>query len=217
VTWLKACVVLLALANAGYFLWARGVGSPEPADGAALPAAAPSLRLVSEGPGTPGLPAAPMPAAGPAGSQGAAPDASGAPTLAPIPAPASVDAAATPGGQDLRPAAPGAAPLTAAKRCITVGPFADVSAAFHAAATLRAAGYTPRERIAEGEQARDAPAQQLGLDSGIADRTSAGNVYWVDVDLKPTDGLVNPADLQAESGRIVRLEVKPCPRPTQTP
>ncbi len=62
-------------------------------------------------------------------------------------------------------------------------------------------------------QARVTQVQALGLNPGIADRKRTGDVYWVDVDLKPTDGLFNPADLQGESGRIVRLEVKACPVP----
>jgi hypothetical protein len=60
-------------------------------------------------------------------------------------------------------------------------------------------------------QARIAQAQALGLNPGIADRKRTGNVYWIDIDLKPTDSLLNPADLQGEAGRIVRLEVKGCP------
>jgi hypothetical protein len=159
--------------------------------------------------------------------------------------------------------------LTDLKRCITVGPFSDVSEAAHAAATLRTGGYQPRQRVAEGEiwagvwvylplpatpaagdqvraklkaggiddalempgpndkpvislglfseprraEARVAQAQALGLNPGIADRKRTGDVYWVDVDLKPTDGMLNPADLQGETGRIVRLEVKACPVP----
>jgi hypothetical protein len=157
--------------------------------------------------------------------------------------------------------------LTNVKRCISVGPFRDVSEAAHAAATLRGSGYDPRQRVADGEvwagvwvylplppsranseqllsklkaggiddalempgpndgsvislglyseakraQARVAQAQALGFNPGIADRKRTGNVYWIDVDLKPTDSLLNPADLQGESGRIVRLEVKGCP------
>jgi len=60
-------------------------------------------------------------------------------------------------------------------------------------------------------QTRVAQAQALGFNPGIADRKRNGNVYWIDIDLKPTDGLLNPSDLQGESGRIVRLEVKGCP------
>jgi hypothetical protein len=60
-------------------------------------------------------------------------------------------------------------------------------------------------------QSRVAQAQSLGLNPGLADRKRTGNVYWIDIDLKPTDRLLNPADLQAESGRISRLEIKACP------
>ena len=60
-------------------------------------------------------------------------------------------------------------------------------------------------------QARVAQVQALQLNPAIADRKRNGNVYWIDIDLKPTDGLLNPADLQGDAGRIVRLEVKGCP------
>jgi hypothetical protein len=157
--------------------------------------------------------------------------------------------------------------LTNVRRCISVGPFRDVSEAARAASTLRSGGYDPRQRVAEGEvwagtwvylplpaskaaadqifdklkaggiddalempgpndnsvislglfseakraQARVAQAQALHINPAIADRKRSGNVYWIDIDLKPTDSLLNPADLQGESGRIVRLEVKGCP------
>jgi hypothetical protein len=60
-------------------------------------------------------------------------------------------------------------------------------------------------------QARVVQAQALGFNPAIADRKRTGNVYWIDIDLKSTDSLLNPADLQGEGGRIVRLEVKGCP------
>ncbi len=60
-------------------------------------------------------------------------------------------------------------------------------------------------------QARVAQVHALGLDPVLADRKRAGNVYWIDVDLKPTDGPLNPANLQGEAGRISRLEAKACP------
>jgi hypothetical protein len=66
-------------------------------------------------------------------------------------------------------------------------------------------------------QARISQVHALGLNPGIADRKRTGNVYWVDIDLKPTDGLLNPADLQGESGRITRLEVKACPAAAAAP
>jgi hypothetical protein len=60
-------------------------------------------------------------------------------------------------------------------------------------------------------QARVVQAQALGLNPKIADRKRTGSVYWVDVDLKPTDGLLKPSDLQGETGRITRLEITGCP------
>jgi hypothetical protein len=60
-------------------------------------------------------------------------------------------------------------------------------------------------------QTRVAQAQALGFNPALADRKRTGDVYWIDIDLKPTDSVLKPADLQSEAGRIVRLEVKGCP------
>ncbi len=60
-------------------------------------------------------------------------------------------------------------------------------------------------------QARVAQAQALSLNPAVTDRKRNGNVYWIDVNLKATDGTLNPTDLQGEAGHIVRLEVKGCP------
>jgi hypothetical protein len=235
-TLLKTIVVCLVLANVGYFLWAGGIAkSPE----AVAPAAsATSLKLASESPES---------ARAPTAGDGSA-------------AAASSTAAAA-------HAEPGADLLTNVKRCISVGPFRDVSEAALAATTLRGGGYDPRQRVADGDvwagvwvylplppskagldsilaklksagiddalempgpnegsvislglfsepkraQARVAQVQALGFNPGLADRKRTGNVYWIDIDLKPTDSLLNPADLQGEAGRIVRLEVKGCP------
>jgi hypothetical protein len=234
-TLLKSLVVGLVLANVCYFLWQRGIAkAPENIVAPAQPGA---LKLVSESPDF---------ARGESGGNAA---------VAPMPLAS--------GG----PAAPADNLLTNVKRCISVGPFRDVSEAAHAASTLRSGGYDPRQRVADGEvwagvwvylplpparatadqtlaklkaggiddalempgpnegsvislglysepkraQARVAQAQALGFNPGIADRKRNGNVYWIDIDLKPTDGLLNPSDLQGESGRIVRLEVKGCP------
>jgi len=234
-TLLKSIVVCLVLANVGYFLWARGIAKT--GEGPAAPKATATLKLASE--------------------------------AAEAPRTAGLDAGgATAAGSAETPHADGGGPLlTNVKRCISVGPFRDVSETARAAATLRSGGYDPRQRVAEGDvwagvwvylplpaaraagdqmlaklkaggiddalempgpndgsvislglysepkraQARVAQAQALGFNPGIADRKRTGNVYWIDIDLKPTDGLLNPADLQGEAGRIVRLEVKGCP------
>jgi hypothetical protein len=226
--------VCLVLANVGYFLWARGIAKT--AESPAQTVAAATLKLASE-------------------------SAVAAHVMSPDTGVSSLGAA------DPAITDPGAGLLTNVQRCISVGPFRDVSEAAHAATTLRSGGYDPRQRVADGEvwagvwvylplpasrstgeqalaklkaggiddalempgpsegsvislglfsetkraQARVAQAQALGFNPAIADRKRTGNVYWIDIDLKPTDSLLNPADLQGESGRIVRLEVKGCP------
>jgi len=248
-TLLKSLVVCLVLANVGYFLWARGIATTGDAPAPAAPM--PTLRLRSESAGTEGA------AAGSTATTTTAATAAGGANAG------TSDGASGPetgGGAK-------AGLLTNVKRCISVGPFRDVSEAAHAATTLRTAGYDPRQRVAEGDvwagvwvylplpparsnadqllaklkaggiddalempgpnegsvislglysepkraQARVAQAQALGFNPGIADRKRTGNVYWIDIDLKPTESLLNPADLQGESGHIVRLEVKGCP------
>ncbi len=235
----------LVLANVCYFLWEHGIAkTPEAVVAPSTPA---TLKLASESEGVTR-----------ADSSSNAP----APRAA-ANAPAASDGARDGGSSGL---------LTNVRRCISVGPFRDVSEAAHAASTLRGGGYDPRQRVADGEvwagvwvylplpavrsvaeqtlaklkaggiddalempgpnegsvislglysepkraQARVAQAQALGFNPGIADRKRTGNVYWIDIDLKPTDSLLNPSDLQGESGRIVRLEVKGCPSAGQT-
>ena len=241
-TILKAIVVCLVLANVCYFMWERGIAK-QPVAGSL--AAAPTLKLASE-------------SGEPARSESVRADAPRERALAAGSANAAAD-----GPRDA--AAPSL--LSNVKRCVSVGPFRDVTETAHAASILRGGGYDPRQRVAEGEvwagvwvylplpashasadqilsklksngiddalempgpnegsvislglfsepkraQARIQQAQALGLNPGIADRKRTGNVYWIDIDLKPTDGMLNPADLQGESGRIVRLEVKGCP------
>ena len=241
-TLLKTLVVCLVLANVCFFLWEHGIAKAPESVAAAPPPG--TLKLASEA------------------SEGARNE-SNSRAAAPAPfaaggAPGAAEGARDGGNSGL---------LTNVKRCISVGPFRDVSEAAHAASTLRGGGYDPRQRVAEGEvwagvwvylplpaarsvaeqtlaklkaggiddalempgpnegsvislglysepkraQSRVAQAQALGFNPGIADRKRTGNVYWIDIDLKPTDSLLNPADLQGESGRIVRLEVKGCP------
>jgi hypothetical protein len=58
---------------------------------------------------------------------------------------------------------------------------------------------------------RVAELRKLGLKPLVTDRKRSGTVYWVDIDLKATDGMLSPADLHGETGHIMRLEVKACP------
>ena len=64
----------------------------------------------------------------------------------------------------------------------------------------------------ERAQRRAEEVRALGFTPSVADRTRKDTVYWIDIDLKPTDAMVNPSDIQSESGRIVRLQVQACPQ-----
>ena len=247
--WLKSLVACLVLANVGYFLWTRGVAKPSDTPAQGDPAGV--LRLASE--------SRAERAVSPAAAANAAAVSANAARVDSGSSAASGSVVGSAGGMG--------ALLGIVKRCISVGPFSDVSEAAHAATTLRAGGYDPRQRVADGEvwagvwvylqlpasraagerilaklkaggiddtlempgpnegsvislglysdskraQARVAQAQALGFNPGVADRKRTGNVYWIDIDLKPTDSVLNPADLQGDAGRIVRLEVKGCP------
>src|SRR5580658_6287585 len=114
-TLLKSIVVVLALANVGYFLWTRGIAHPLEA---APEASTTTLKLTSEVP---------------ASQRGAPPPAADDPTgAAGVGGVGGGDAAqpgvVTPGVATPRAAAPSAgsaALLTNVKRCISVGPFRD--------------------------------------------------------------------------------------------
>jgi hypothetical protein len=256
-TLLKSIVVCLVLANVGYFLWTRGIATAPEAPVLAKPPA--TLKLASESPEVARAAGVDAIAGGGAASAGGS------------------GIAVSSGGTDVPRAdaalSSGVGLLTNVKRCISVGPFRDVSEAARAATTLRGGGYDPRQRVADGDvwagvwvyvqlptsrasseqilaklkaggiddalempgpnegsvislglysepkraQARVAQVQALGFNPGLADRKRIGNVYWIDIDLKPTDSLLNPADLQGETGRIVRLEVKGCPASGASP
>jgi len=259
---LKSLVVVLALANVGYFLWTRGVAHPLET-GAEAPMS--TLKLTSEVPAS--QRGAPFPTADEdsvtpaeiAGMAGAGAGGGGAPG-------AGAPGAASSGAPSVAAPVGPAALLMNVKRCISVGPFRDVSETAHAASTLRSGGYDPRQRVAEGEvwagvwvylpippsqssvqllsklkaggiddalempgpsessvislglfadqkraQTRVGQAQALGFNPGIADRKRTGDVYWIDIDLKSTDSVLKPSDLQSETGHIQRLEVKACP------
>lgn len=51
--------------------------------------------------------------------------------------------------------------------------------------------------------------RQLGMTPVVSDRTQRGTLYWMDITLKATDGFIDPASLQSESGRIIRVTACP--------
>jgi hypothetical protein len=54
----------------------------------------------------------------------------------------------------------------------------------------------------------------LGLKPTVSDRTQRGTLYWMDINLRATDGFIDPASLQSESGRIIRVTA--CPPATES-
>ncbi len=60
-------------------------------------------------------------------------------------------------------------------------------------------------------QTRLALAQQAGLAAQSVERKRASTVYWLDVDLKPKDGPLNPADLHTDATHGAQLSVTECP------
>ncbi len=236
-TLLKSIVVSLALANAVYFLWVHGIAGPQEVPAAATPAT--TLKLVSEAPAAPrtAMPAdsgveprdaASALSANDTGTPGLLTNVQRCVTVGPFRDVAETAHAASTlrrGGYDPR------------QRVVDGEVWAGVwvylpnppgpAAGDQLLAKLKAAGIDDALEMpgpADGSvislglfseqkraQARVAQAQALGLKPAIADRKRTGNVYWIDVDLKSTDGLLNPSDLQGEAGRISRLEVKACP------
>ena len=70
---------------------------------------------------------------------------------------------------------------------LSVGLFSDEARARHVAEQVQALGFKPT----------------------VSDRTQRGTLYWMDITLKATDGFIDPASLQSESGRIIRVTACP--------
>jgi hypothetical protein len=169
----------------------------------------------------------------------------------------------------VQPRVPPVAARDGSMTCTSVGPFADLGQASQAQATLRSAGYEPRQRVAQGElwtgywvSVRDFPdrdsaeealqtlnangindvylmpgsepanvlslgvfsdyqraqrradeVRSLGLTPEISDRRRAGSVFWLDVDLKEPGEVIDTSIFQVGQSRILRLELRGCPKP----
>jgi hypothetical protein len=238
-TIVKSIVACLVLANVGYFLWAHGMGE---SPGTTLdPAHAATLKLASETPEA----ARPAPGANDTVSHAAIPDvardAGTADLLTSVRRCISVGpfrdvaeaahAASTLRGGGYDPRQRVADGEVWAGVWVYLPIPANGAANEQLLSKLKGAGiddalempgpvdgsvislglFSEQKRA----QARIAQVHALGFNPGIADRKRIGNVYWIDIDLKPTDGLLNPADLQGEAGRISRLEIKACPAAAQ--
>jgi cell division septation protein DedD len=119
----RSLFYLLVLVNLAFLAWATLVDVPiEPPPSPPI-STLPTLKLASE-----------------------------APARAPTPAPAPSDAApaaAAPANAETPPQA-AAAPAAVTQRCVTVGPFSDLTRAGKAAVLLRDRGFSPRQRAEAG-------------------------------------------------------------------
>lgn len=145
----------LLLANLAFAAWHAWFAAP-PASTRVADAALPSLTLVSELPeglrsaGAVSEADAPLGVAAPTAL---APD-SAAPSALETASPAAVAVPDEPSSPVAATPAEVAPPVSAentAARCTSVGPFRELSQAATAAANLRAAGYQPIQRVAEGD------------------------------------------------------------------
>ncbi len=135
---MRASFFVLLLANLGFLAWAHWVDTPREAKTSDAIARLPRLKLVGE--------------LSPSGQPGSAGDSGTA--LRKVALGSSSD------GGPLRPAGSGAAgagtggsaaSLAAAARCVSLGPFNDLSNAARAAGALHTRGFAPQQRAAEGE------------------------------------------------------------------
>jgi SPOR domain len=89
--------------------------------------------------------------------------------------------------------------VAAADRCISVGPFRELSQAAAAAASLRSAGYDPSQRVAEG----DIWVGYWVYLPGIPTREAANETLAILQENKISDSYVTPADV----GYLISLGV----------
>lgn len=62
-------------------------------------------------------------------------------------------------------------------------------------------------------QRRAEQVRALGLTPQISDRKRSGSVFWLDVDLKDRGQTIDTSVFQVGQSRILRLELRGCPRP----
>jgi hypothetical protein len=207
--YLKGIVFFLALANVGYYLYVRGVAPllppPPPAPLAG------GLKLAIQEP----APAAPATSSrcvsiGPFGEP--AESARAEATLRSggyVPRQRSSEGEIQDGVFVYVPIPPTPAAAAMLRKMVKGAGFSDApDVRGPNAATVISLGvfYEPKRA-----QSRLSQAQKAGLGAQSIERMRAATLYWLDVDLKPQDGPLNPADLHADSARGAQLGVTECP------
>ena len=216
---LKSIVLLLVLANVGFYLYTHGI---------AMPAASPPPAAAA-GAG------APAPAGKPAASAAAASAASAAPKLAArcvsigpfVELADSNHAQSTLRGAGYLPRQRSAESEVADGLLVYLAMPTSAPAVVQLRRKLRAAGIAdapdvpgPGDAIVISlgaysdqphAQARVNALRQQGFQPLTLERKRSGLVFWLDVDLKPSDPELNPAELHGEAVHGPALEVRDCP------
>ena len=193
---LVLALVLANLAFAAWHLWfaqpPRAVHVPDPG--------VPRITLVSElPPDLKALPSVDDSASVGGEAPGEAPTGAAEHAVNPAPVGGAQAAAAPPPSSDAAGAA-GAAGTAAGAHCSSVGPFRELAQAATAAANLRAAGYQPTPRVAEG----DIWIGYWVYIDAIATEAQANEILAKVRDAGVTDSYVIP---NSDSGNLVSLGV----------
>lgn len=208
---LKAIVFVLVLANVGYYLYVHGFApAPSPPQAPAVPVTS-GLKIV-DAPTAPVVPANPLRCVsiGPFGEVGDSNHAEAA-----LRGGGYVPRQRTAVGEIQQgmfvyvpiPATPSeAAMLRKMLKGAGFGDAPDVRGPD--AATVISLGVFNDPKRA---QTRLALAQQAGFAAQSVERKRVATTYWLDVDLKPADGQLNPADLHADATHGTQLTVTECP------
>lgn len=204
----KGVVLLLALANVGYYLYAHGVAAP--VSGAAASDVTPALKLSLQ------PPAAKLPvrclSLGPfvelADSNHAQSTLRGAGYL---PRQRSAESEVADGLLVFLPMPTSAAAVVQLRRQLKAAGIADAPDVPGPgdAIVISLGAYSDQQHA----QTRINALRQQGFAPLSLERKRSGMVYWLDVDLKSGDPALNPAEFHGDAVHGPPLEVRDCPEP----
>ena len=220
---LKGIVLLLVVANVGYYLYTHGIAAPvgppalAPAGGAVTPLVKPEAPAAASSAVPAATPAAPkLPARcvsiGPfvelADSNHAQSTLRGAGYL---PRQRSAESEVADGllvYLAMPTSAPAVVQLRRKLKAAGIADAPDVPGPGDAI-VISLGAYSDPARA----QARVNALRQQGFAPLTLERKRSGLVFWLDVDLKPTDPELNPAELHGEAVHGPALEIRDCPGP----
>lgn len=211
---MRSLVVALLLANVGFFAWSRWVAAPA-GDPAPARAPAPRLVLASEAPAAAPLPSLRLDPGVRCASIGpfldlteAARASTGLRESGLVPRQRATDGPVWAGywvslaGID---GAEAAADIVTRLRQYGIGD-AYVMPAEGQGTTISLGLFTEEPRALR----RIDEVRALGYAPEMSERQRSGTVYWIDVDLESPSQLPDPATFEGDTGRIFRLQVRPC-------